>query len=500
MTMRLLTKTFINTDSFPALVVLFSIAFFLVITPGHDIFSLIPSPYDEKRFTQILFISLVCLLIISSHSLRSSISSIINSIPVVARFCILTILILSIVSSYQAPAPNFAFLELTLYSGLVILALCLAAITVKNEKIVINTILFSLILYAAVYEVDFLASYIAALMVDGKLNTQIIHSGFANIRFFNQYQIWSLSLLCLPLFLYPNINKKLRIVLFIIGSFWITLLFATNSRGAVLSYFAALTITWVIYRGQAKPFIKINALYLFGGLIIYILLFVLPPYLFHSEALISNQVISTTSSSARLQLWSKALLFIQESPWLGIGPMHYAYYPNDIGAHPHNSVLQLAAEFGLPVAFLVISLFLCFLIAWIRDTPDQDTKTQTGHSNSPIVWIALFCSVISGLVYSQISGVIVTPMGQSMLALLIGLMAGVKLQNLKNETQIVDLKKTIFLPTLISSLTIIAMTYLVTPLLTERILIPFWGQNIPYHTVGPRFWRFGGIIQIPRPQ
>lgn len=476
------------------------IIFLLIISPGRDIFALIPSPYDKKRFIQLLVISLCCLIIILSRSLRHTIHDLINSTPFIARISLLVIIALGLFSSFFSPKPEYAFLELTLDSGVILFSITIAALTIHDAKLFTNAFLYALICYAVIYEVSFFSSYVAALVIDGNINTNIIHSGFENIRFFNQYQIWSLSILCLPLFLQPRLSKKIRTLIFIIAALWVTLLFSTNSRGAVLSYLLGLLITAIIFRSRAMPLIKINAQYLIAGLGIYILLFIIPPLLIHSEVAISRQIFSTASSSARLHLWALALTYIQESPWLGIGPMHYAYYPNTIAAHPHNSIIQLAAEFGLPATLLIASLAAWFLILWVRNTPNEMTQTKTtAYFETPIIWIALFCALISGLIYSLVSGVIVTPMGQSMLALLLGIMIGLLFLKIKRAYTTFEVEKRIFLSvTFIASLILIALTYLVTPQLTTRILTPFWGQYVPYHTVGPRFWRAGGIIQVPR--
>jgi len=413
---------------------------------------------------------------------------------------IILIITLGLISSYSAPAPEYAFLELSLYLGLAFVSLSIAALVILDEKITYMVILWSLIAYAAIYEVSFWASYTAGLMIDGTINTRVIHSGFANIRFFNQYQIWSLSIICLPLLLQPTLPKLTKKLLFIIASLWITLLFATDSRGAFLSYILALFITALIFRFQSIPLLKINSKYLATGFVIYTILFTIPSLLLNTTGPASRKLLSTSSSSARLELWAQALSYIKESPWLGIGPMHYAYFPNKIAAHAHNSLLQIAAEFGLPVTILTILLFAWFLFRWVRDTSSETSESQSlDAKTSPILRIALFCSLISGLIYSQVSGVIVTPMGQTMPALILGVMIGLQLQRHNTGCSAPSMQQSKSLSVMIiSGMIIISLTYLVTPQLTTRILSPFWGQFVPQHTVGPRFWRFGAIIQVPR--
>jgi hypothetical protein len=87
-----------------------------------------------------------------------------------------------------------------------------------------------------------------------------------------------------------------------------------------------------------------------------------------------------------------------------------------------------------------------------------------------------------------------------MLAIILGVMFGLLfVQNDLNRSKPVADGKT-FLPIMIfSGIILISLTFFVVPQITTKILHPFWGQSVPYHTVGPRFWRFGAIIQVPRP-
>ena len=59
------------------------------------------------------------------------------------------------------------------------------------------------------------------------------------------------------------------------------------------------------------------------------------------------------SFSVRLILWKQAVNLIKQHPFFGVGPQHFAYYPNEWGAHPHNAVLLFATEWGLPVIHLI---------------------------------------------------------------------------------------------------------------------------------------------------
>src|SRR5690606_14553016 len=60
--------------------------------------------------------------------------------------------------------------------------------------------------------------------------------------------------------------------------------------------------------------------------------------------------------SGRGALWQDALEMLYQNPALGGGPMTFAGLHHRLGSHPHSSVIQLASEWGLVAAILVILL------------------------------------------------------------------------------------------------------------------------------------------------
>jgi tetratricopeptide (TPR) repeat protein len=73
---------------------------------------------------------------------------------------------------------------------------------------------------------------------------------------------------------------------------------------------------------------------------------------------------------------------IRDHPWWGVGPgafpvalIHYQRIPYISGHNPHNLYLEVAAEYGLPAALLVLlalGVFLGHVGATIRQTPMED--------------------------------------------------------------------------------------------------------------------------------
>lgn len=246
---------------------------------------------------------------------------------------------------------------------------------------------------------------------------------------------------------------------------------------------------YFFFKSHAKEFLKLNSLILIAGLIGYLLLFKLIPTLLENQVTVGwrpDKVI--TNTSGRLELWHYAIQYIIDNPWLGIGPMHYAYYPGPTHAHPHNSLLQWACEMGIPSTLLVISLIYSGLAAWIKKfyrLTNEKKMYVPSH-----LWIALFCSLCSGLIYSLVSGVIVMPLSQIMMVLIAGWMLGIYFQD--QPAKPVSQKQHIAFM-LLAGATLITLTYTVLPSLLPR-LISY--QDLPYQdypTFAPRFWKIGGI-------
>ena len=76
---------------------------------------------------------------------------------------------------------------------------------------------------------SFYTGYITAIAYSVPLNWPFPFTGFTNVRSFNQYQLWGLALLCLPL-LNSHIKNYKRVLMQIALIGWWILLFYSASR------------------------------------------------------------------------------------------------------------------------------------------------------------------------------------------------------------------------------------------------------------------------------
>lgn len=148
-----------------------------------------------------------------------------------------------------------------------------------------------------------------------------------------------------------HLNKKNRIILFLLNIlFSLNLVFA-QSRGAWLAFIAGVFVLGLI---------KSRKLIIFFLIILAILFLVLPPQYtnrFKSSFDISYDLENNRSNAYRIAMWVTALNILKDNPIVGLGYDNYRTPLSDIYKieaiksedfiHVHNTFLQFAAELGL---------------------------------------------------------------------------------------------------------------------------------------------------------
>jgi len=440
--------------------------------------------YDDKRIGEIFFVFLALL-----HTFLRK-PNIYFLLPNYQKTAFIALLALLILSSLLSKNPSNAALESSLLIGLFFFSLTISSITKQHHTLITLFFLITISVSTLLYLTSFFSIFIASFIENIPLKWPEPFNGFSNIRFFNQYQVWTISLLPLPLLIYPTLDKRLLISLKIIAIGWAVLLFASGSRGAVISIVLAMFITLITFKQEAKSLIKLNTTILISGAITYLILFKLIPPLLDSQIIIGWKGIDNiTHSSGRIALWQLAIQYILDNPWLGIGPMHYAYYPGPTHGHPHNSLLQWASEMGIPSTLLLLTLVSSGLYSWVNKFHRLNQENNLPVSSH--LWLSLFCSICSGLIYSLVSGVIVMPLSQVMMAFITGWMLGLYFLRYKIK-KVTTLQHYLFI--LLAGLTLTTLTYTLLPTLLPRIIPYSDSPRYIFPSTAPRFWQ---ITDVP---
>lgn len=325
------------------------------------------------------------------------------------RWMILLVLVLGVTSALRADAPMMAVRELALASGALTMALSLGVRDTDRSQFTMVTIV-SMAVYASVVSILVGTAYLAGL----PLIRAELFVGYDNYRFFNHVQTVTLPLLGLAAST-ANPSRAWR------GMGWFALVagfalaIATGARGTLLGVGVGLAVALAFLGGKAWPAARNTLIGAVAGAAIFGIVFMLLPVLIGVPKDADALYISSRESSieARYYLWRIALVSILKEPLLGIGPMHYSHWQNYKAAHPHNVYLQLAAEWGFPVLFVV-------LVLAGRGLWKLGHKIIASQGMPALEGSALFIALVALLTDAAFSGNFVMPVSQVWIAFVCG--------------------------------------------------------------------------------
>jgi len=343
-----------------------------------------------------------------------------------ARLLLLGFFAFGLVSAILAWSPRHAFYEWSSMLLLMILVFVIADITAKTGAVGMLRIVQLVGVACLLYSLRLLLMYAAALANGFK--PDVIYDlaiGFSNVRFFNHTQTALLPLLVL-LFLQAPVGRLPRAAWFVLAAFWWSLLYVMQARASVLALGAGCSASFLLCREQARGFLKAMTLTALAGIVVYALAFVLLPMLagLPPFGTVSSVIERTAAdpTSSRTLLWTRALELIAAHPWLGVGPLHFAHHSADLGnaAHPHDWILQIAAEWGVPAllcAFGLLGLGARVLLRSAGRIASTDLRNQQ--------LLALFVTTgVAIVVDGLFSGVLVMPQSRLAIALVAGCAVG----------------------------------------------------------------------------
>jgi O-antigen ligase len=223
----------------------------------------------------------------------------------------------------------------------------------------------------------------------------------------------------------PKVSK-LRWLWLAVTTYWWMALFATTGRGTLLGMAAGCVAVALLARRRAWPYLRAATMTALSGVLAYFLFLTIVPALLGVAGMQSfTFAIERTAAdptSARWPLWHLAIALITEHPWLGVGPMHFAHYTGHlhIAAHPHDWLLQIGAEWGLPA-------LLCLLIAvalGLRALLRARARIDRDDTANQAIFAALSVGAVAILVDGLVSGIFVMPQSQLAIALYLGCAIG----------------------------------------------------------------------------
>ncbi len=335
-------------------------------------------------------------------------------IPVSAQQAAASVLavVIAIASTMHAAMPHWAAVEACLTLGLVALAIHLGA---DGSEKTLKQFCWGTLIALGPYYILLIGLLLGIYASGNALMRSEFLVGYSNYRFFNHVQTATLPLLAVAA-RSEQLPNWARRTAFGLLAFGFAVLVFTAARGTMTGLtigaaFAALgfgrpAIQWLKRFGAAAAV----------GTALYALLFLGVPAMLglETEMAATELVGNARSIDLRYFLWDLAVQYTRESPFLGIGPMHFAHRPNFEAAHPHNLPLQIAAEWGVPMLLLVAAALI-----WAMTRMFKSLRQERDHQRAEM-GVGLWVACVAVVVDSFFSGNFVMPMSQCWIAYLVG--------------------------------------------------------------------------------
>ncbi len=380
--------------------------------------------HDGQRFGQLALLAMLLGLMLWPAYWRGT-ADVWSCLEPWKRYAWSAAFLMGLVSSILAALPRWALLEWGLQWLLLVVVFAVAAQRRLHGEKLDGWLVVLFFATATAYAVSSAVIYLTMLLAgpDYKqgFNTLELYHGFSNVRFFGYLQTILLPFLLLPAMWWGTTPAR-RMLLWSVPVAWWVLLIGSGSRGAWVALLVG-AIAVLLLAGRAGRYWARWQLFALccGGFCYGLFIWLLPQWLvFHPEAQPAAYLHRTgeiMSLSLREVLWSEALQFSWQQPWLGIGPMHYAHAGARVAAHPHNAVLQWMAEWGMPAALLLTGLCVMAGLAFARHV--RRVARADGGTRVP-VQVALLAGLAGAAAQSMVDGILVMPVSQTLLALLCG--------------------------------------------------------------------------------
>lgn len=439
--------------------------------------------HDQQRMEQIVLLLMAALALATIW--RQSLLVALARLPTPSSLALALGFTLGCTSAVLAAYPRFAMLEW----GTLLLLLGVALVLSEQTRlggVDFDTWAIRLVVaLATVVALKIMIGYVATIVEGTRLNTLLLFDGtFSNRRVFGQVASMAIPLLACPL-LSAEMPRIRRWSLFALLAVWWMLVIVSGTRGTWMALGASAAVLAAVAWRASSGWLRIQTWALGAGALLFAVLFVGLPAWLGLEASLENRLTHLLDLNGRAELWALAWEQIYTYLWLGIGPMHFASIRNDFGAHPHNAVLQLAAEWGVPATLALIVpavAGLFYLLAKLR----QQKKS------ADVLLVCLTASLLAASAQSTVDGVIVMPYTQTWLTLVAGWVLGVYFRNGARVAVTPDSRMTLLAISVLSLFAFAALLNGVLPEISNRAEAAqaYADRGLP---IPPRYWGVGWI-------
>jgi len=438
--------------------------------------------HDQQRMGQIAL--LVITMLGSATIWRADLAGMLARLPTWVKWSWVCAFAIGLVSAARSDYPRFALIEWANFLLLLWLTLLWAG-QVSKANDLDKWLQRLVIAVAVVIAVKVMASYLGSIIPRVKLDSTILFTeGFSNRRFFGQLASLLIPLLAFPL-LHQKLGKIKRTSFFLLLSIWWMLAIASGTRGTWLALALSSGVLMAGAWRSSLPWLNVQAKAFVLGMVLFVLLFIWAPQLSQLDTSVENRFSDITTLSGREILWDTAVDQVRAHPLLGIGPMHLAAIKNHIAAHPHNSALQLMAEWGIPASLALMLPFVIGLFSLIG-------KVRTLQGEDASLLVCLLAALLAATTQSMVDGVIVMPYTQLWLVVIGGWALGTYYKTVTRKFDLRPSPQIVWVAPLVSIMGLALLLASISPeVMNWQVSIQRYvdeGSFLP-----PRYWVRGWI-------
>lgn len=402
-----------------------AVAAYVFLAPNVD-FAVNLQWHDGQRLTQLVLLALILASLLVPGCAREM-TAVWAAFRTRIRIALVAAFALGLVSAILSPLIRWALLEWGWHGLLLTATLMVAAERRRLGEHLDQWLALLFFASATAYTATVITVY-AAMLLQGPaygqgFNVRELYTGFSNVRFFGQFQTMVLPFLLLPA-LWWGTTRLRKTLLWITPVVWWMLAVGSGTRGTWAALLVGCAAVLIFGGNTGRQWIKMQLIGLLFGLTCYAVFILLVPQLVQQPAVFLHRSGDILSLSLREVLWATSAGFAVNHFLLGIGPMHYAYFANEVAAHPHNAVLQWLAEWGMPAALLLTGVCAAAGLAFAGYV-----RRQVAIESKRKGWlaVALLAAIAGGAAQAMVDGVLVMPVSQTVLVLLCGWAIGIYL-------------------------------------------------------------------------
>ncbi|MCP4233372.1 MAG: O-antigen ligase family protein [Aestuariibacter sp.] len=448
-----------------------------------------PGGFNDQRFLLLLF-GAVCLLstVLIPRYRHYFFSFLLQFHPQVS-FILLFFFIATMVSSVNAAYTLRALQEVGLYATLMIAVICLTyELKQLGEERLRYLLVVSLGAFLVIYALHFAIYYGSIYGADPTRfsDNNRWMPNFYNRRSFNQTQVWLLPAFFWLCWQMSGRSKALRITCYGLTALWWVMLFFSHGRGIGLALLASTLGVALLFQTRSLPLLKPAIITLIAGVVLYGLMFLVPPYWLDGEF---NDTylhrVASMHSGGRIPLWEAALDIFLQYPLFGGGPQHYSFYQGRSG-HAHNMLLNYLAELGLLGTIPIVLLITHGLSSMIKNTLKRCSEMNL---------MLVYC-FLAAAVYSQFTAQLYFPVAQMLLILFVALALNENLhKNCQQASSTNPLQTTTATRSIQSMVCALALVCLLVSSY-DVVNHPYFLYQVA-HQNHPRFWLNGNFHRYP---